>query len=111
MTDPNQAVNSHSSPSNPPDADINMDSNADLDVDLDMALDGAADPINAEDIDPTILETREPTKKDISLREFVSKMDDYAPIQQMHINTRECDLAIRAPALPRQLPWLLPVGP
>ena len=57
---------------------------ADLDVDLDMALDGAADPKPEEsNLENTIPEPREPTKKDISLREFVSKMDDYAPIVRL----------------------------
>lgn len=33
---------------------------------------------------PTIPESRMPTKKDTSLREFLSKMDDYAPIVRSH---------------------------
>ncbi|KAL9636652.1 MAG: hypothetical protein Q9164_002687, partial [Protoblastenia rupestris] len=81
MTDPNQTVNAHSSPSNPPNTDTTLDPTADLDVDLDMALDGAADAPNDDAaLDSTLPEPREPTKKDISLREFISKMDDYAPI-------------------------------
>ena len=69
-----------SAPSPPALPDDTMDSTTDLDLDLDMALDGAADLKSDENLDATIPEPREPTKKDISLREFVSKMDDYAPI-------------------------------
>ena len=53
------------------------------DPDLDVRMDPAppeqqtAEHAEAED---NLLEAREPTKKDISLREFMSKMDDYAPI-------------------------------
>ena len=72
-------------PGSPPpvqEMDTSLDPTADLgvDVDLDMALDGAADPKPEDDLDASIPEPREPTKKDISLRDFVSKMDDYAPI-------------------------------
>lgn len=43
-----------------------------------MNLDGASDmPV---DDDMPALETRLPAKKDVALREFLSKMDDYAPI-------------------------------
>ena len=47
-----------------------------------MSLDGAADAteIGAPEHDQPLLETRIPAKKDASLREFLSKMDDYAPI-------------------------------
>ena len=64
------------------DIDAALDPTTDLgvDVDLDMALDGAADPKPEDPLDAPIPEPREPTKKDISLRDFVSKMDDYAPI-------------------------------
>ena len=42
-------------------------------------LDGANDAPEADKELPAI-ETRIPAKKDASLREFLSKMDDYAPI-------------------------------
>jgi transcription initiation factor TFIID subunit 10 len=32
---------------------------------------------------PPVLESRLPTRKDTSLREFLTKMDDYAPIVRM----------------------------
>jgi len=50
------------------------------DPEIDMAIGPAPpDPENPE-LDPPLPETREPTRKDISLREFLGKMDDYAPI-------------------------------
>lgn len=55
--------------------DLNMDENPAPSA---MNLDGANDA-PAESRLPT-LETRIPAKKDASLREFLSKMDDYAPI-------------------------------
>ncbi|MDI1486644.1 MAG: hypothetical protein OHK93_005876 [Ramalina farinacea] len=73
----------------PPDTtNDTLDPAADLDVDLEMQLDGpsdgAANPLPSEegegDEPATLPEPREPTKKDISLRDFVAKMDDYAPI-------------------------------
>lgn len=60
--------------------DLNMDDNPAPSA---MNLDGANDA-PAESRLPT-LETRIPAKKDASLREFLSKMDDYAPI------VRACD--------------------
>lgn len=52
-----------------------------IDPDVDMAID--TDPVleplgpNATGLPP---EPRIPTRKDISLRDFLAKMDDYAPI-------------------------------
>lgn len=46
-------------------------------------LDGANDM--ATDHDMPTLETRLPAKKDVALRDFLSKMDDYAPIVRLHI--------------------------
>ncbi len=45
-------------------------------------LDGANDPNSADDIDgvPEVVEPRIPAKKDATLREFLNKMDDHAPI-------------------------------
>jgi transcription initiation factor TFIID subunit 10 len=54
---------------------------AELDPEIDMAIDPAPlDPDNLNLEAGTVPEAREPTKKDISLRDFLSKMDDYAPI-------------------------------
>ncbi|KAL2055665.1 hypothetical protein ABVK25_003907 [Lepraria finkii] len=52
-----------------------------LDPEIDMSIDPAPpDPENASLEAEAVPEAREPTKKDISLRDFLSKMDDYAPI-------------------------------
>lgn len=61
-------------------ADLNPQTEATTDAaNLDKVnMDGANDNAMATDI--PILETRIPAKKDASLREFLSKMDDYAPI-------------------------------
>ena len=53
------------------------------DPDLDVRMDPAPpeqQPAENAEAEDNLLEAREPTKKDISLREFLSKMDDYAPI-------------------------------
>jgi len=69
----------------------------DVAIETDMNIAGpsqAADPMNVDGandaeahsmngVDPTIpqaLEARIPAKKDATLREFLGKMDDYAPI-------------------------------
>ena len=77
MTDPASARDD--GPSN---TDDPMD-DPDLDVNMEQPPQEPAPPENADqdqDQDEALLEAREPTKKDISLREFLSKMDDYAPI-------------------------------
>lgn len=52
-----------------------------LDPEIDMSIDPAPpDPENVSLEAEAVPEAREPTKKDISLRDFLSKMDDYAPI-------------------------------
>ncbi|KAI9810653.1 MAG: hypothetical protein M1827_006112 [Pycnora praestabilis] len=70
-----------------------LDASIEADIDLSgasqanqhsMNLDGAADmdPSSNPEIDPVAPapDPRVPTKKDASLREFLGKMDDYAPI-------------------------------
>ncbi|KJY01311.1 transcription initiation factor IID like protein [Zymoseptoria brevis] len=65
------------------DAEINPNSSTDT-----MAMDTAQDapaPTSAPETNglpaiPTVLEPRIPQKKDTSLREFLGKMDDYAPL-------------------------------
>lgn len=55
-----------------------------VDQDIDMAIDtnpepsqpGPSDPV----AEPSMPPSRDPTRKDISLRDFLSKMDEYAPI-------------------------------
>ena len=52
-----------------------------LDVDIDMNLDTQPQPNTQETAAESLPEPPPaPTKKDISLRDFMAKMDDYAPI-------------------------------
>lgn len=78
-------------------APLEMSSEADIDAEINphtpvadpMNLDGSSDqPLppaatqqpNGSPAHPVVLEPRIPQKKDASLREFVGKMDDYAPL-------------------------------
>lgn len=49
-----------------------------LDAEVDMGIEDGQ-PLKDPTVEPSP-ELRIPTQKDISLREFMSKMDDYAPI-------------------------------
>lgn len=85
-----------------PSNEIKMEPNDNLDVDDEtsgtqtvtqpeaMNLDGANDADvpahNGATETATLLESRIPAKKDATLREFLGKMDDYAPI----VNLPEC---------------------
>ena len=95
-------VDSTSKPEDPP-ADQPDDDQIEEDPDIDMNIDpAAADKAKADDAvmeDEAIPEPKEPTKKDISLRDFLSKMDDYAPIVS---STVLCTLPFHAisPATP-----------
>jgi len=73
------------------DAEMNVDEEATLEADTNveatqpdaMNLDGANDteaPQRNGTTEAVPLEARIPAKKDATLREFLSKMDDYAPI-------------------------------
>jgi len=73
-----------------PEPDEELDASIQADIDMGgtdnsntMNLDGAGDAgPSRPDIDSiaTAVDPRLPTKKDASLREFLGKMDDYAPI-------------------------------
>lgn len=77
-----------------PPANVDMDMNDELDAAIEadmkpevtqsdaMNLDGAndADASQRNGVSEIPLEARIPAKKDATLREFLSKMDDYAPI-------------------------------
>ncbi|KAI9809759.1 MAG: hypothetical protein M1825_000192 [Sarcosagium campestre] len=74
-----------------PDVAPEADLDASIDADIDMAgtnkpdamaLDGAVDEAAPTEVDPIsgAPDVQLPTKKDATLREFLSKMDDYAPI-------------------------------
>ena len=57
-----------------------------LDQDIDMTLDTHLESSNQEPSDPVAEPSnppRDPTRKDISLRDFLSKMDEYAPIVRL----------------------------
>lgn len=59
-----------------PDPDID----ASIEQDIDMNADQTAQGANADDTVDPIAAAPQPSKKETSLREFLSKMDDYAPI-------------------------------
>lgn len=64
-----------------PSMDDPMDGDADIEMNIDPAPPQSQPAAESEETEQDeLLEAREPTKKDISLREFLSKMDDYAPI-------------------------------
>ncbi|MCJ1482293.1 hypothetical protein MMC06_002456 [Schaereria dolodes] len=94
MSDHDPFANIDSDPSNSsvPQADSDLDAALDNDIDMTAAPSTNAnnpDPFDGmnplDDDDPTTgldppIEARIPSRKDISLREFLGKMDDYAPI-------------------------------
>lgn len=89
MASPTAPSNSTSAPDPPQtttttttttDQQPSLTDDAELDPEIDMAIDPAPpDPENPA-LDEALPEPREATRKDISLRDFLSKMDDYAPI-------------------------------
>lgn len=60
-----------------------------LDPDIDMAFDTNPESLNQEPSNPAAEPPnpppRDPTRKDISLRDFLSKMDEYAPIVRLSV--------------------------
>ena len=84
MADPSQP-NGSEQPSTPAEtADSAIKPEPDLDPsieqDIDMNADGTAQGANADEAVDPIAAAPTPSKKETSLREFLSKMDDYAPI-------------------------------
>lgn len=74
-----------------------------LDPEIDMAIDPAPaeDPENPA-LDEALPETREATRKDIALRDFLAKMDDYAPIvRPLSLFPLSLSLSLKPPILPR----------
>lgn len=57
---------------------------------MNTQTDGANDPAPEQIAEPDIpvLETRIPAKKDASLKEFLNRMDDYAPIVRVYLHSR-----------------------
>lgn len=66
------------SPAHVEDPEVEVD--ADIDMNIDTTAVEKPPPTDAEVEEEAIPEPREPAKKDVSLRDFLSKMDDYAPI-------------------------------
>ncbi|KAF6228849.1 hypothetical protein HO133_006960 [Letharia lupina] len=80
MASPNPNPNPTSAPDPSTTQQPSITDDAELDPDIDMAIDPAPpDPENPA-LDEALPEPREATRKDISLRDFLGKMDDYAPI-------------------------------
>ena len=83
--DPAAVKSQNTDPFNEDDADIDMV--ASLDPNTQLSTDPASDEVmkgetevRQEALDLNLEEARIPLRKDVSLREFLSKMDDYAPI-------------------------------
>lgn len=76
-----------------------------LDVDIDMNLEAQPDTNAQDPVAESIPEPPPaPTKKDISLREFLGKMDDYAPIVRspcLYLSKFSLYLPIRQPSTTR----------
>ena len=85
MEDPDLSATQEPNSSNTLDPTQSLDStDPTLDQDIDMALDTNPESSNQEPSNPVAEPPnpppRDPTRKDISLRDFLSKMDEYAPI-------------------------------
>ena len=87
-----QATTTQASPPNA-DSPSKADQIDDTELEFEVGLDGASDPLpngtsnnnesqpgSPSPLENGVLEAKEPTKKDVLLRDFVAKMDDYAPI-------------------------------
>ncbi|MCJ1375634.1 hypothetical protein MMC20_006871 [Loxospora ochrophaea] len=97
--------NAFSPSANPHPPSPSLDASLENDPDIDMAAPSDAPPLNPEnpdfsnpaDLDPSTLDpatdVRIPARKDISLREFLSKMDDYAPIIPDAVTAHHLSLA------------------
>lgn len=91
MASPTAASNTTTAPDPPPQTTTttittttteqpSLTDDAELDPEIDMAIDPAPPDPENPDLDEALPEPREATRKDISLRDFLAKMDDYAPI-------------------------------
>ena len=72
----------------PPSETENIKTEPDLDASIEQDVEMNPDPQNTEDapgIDP-MAPAPQPSKKETSLREFLGKMDDYAPIVSLQSN-------------------------
>ena len=80
MADPNASTQASEPREDDIDASIDADIKPEPTQPDSMNLDGANDPLSSSVDPPQSTEPRIPAKKDASLREFLGKMDDYAPI-------------------------------
>jgi len=80
MADPNASTQASEPREDDIDASIETDIKPEPTQPDSMNLDGANDPVSSAADVPQSTEPRIPAKKDASLREFLGKMDDYAPI-------------------------------
>ena len=70
-----------------------IDPTLETDPDINMAIDTDANPEPpGPDASELPIEPRIATRKDISLRDFLGKMDDYAPIVRQSCITITCSL-------------------
>lgn len=101
----------HSSPPNEAnDADADA-MEEELDPEIDIAIDPAPpDPENADGgEDENMIEPREPAKKDIALRDFLAKMDDFAPIVRPRPSPMPSPPPIQAFLIPLTSPPINPL--
>lgn len=63
-----------------PDPDLDASIEQDVDMNEEQNAQGAGAPALAPEVEPLAAAPPPPTKKETSLREFLGKMDEYAPI-------------------------------
>lgn len=61
-----------------------------------------------EEVNPPPEEAKVPTRKDVSLKEFINKMDDYAPIVSFSFFGSPPPLSNPSPYLPPSTPYYAP---
>lgn len=74
-----------------PQPDETLDKTIEADIDMDINPDAPPEDSTMPQEEPAP-EAPAPTKKDISLRDFMSKMDDYAPIVRLPCYIKDASL-------------------